>query len=384
MNGVCGRAAACVNALERLTFRNDLTSRTLLPLRICVPCAKLLSRQERFCPSCYSDDESLGRPKYNRLLWAIHCAEACPLHNVLFETVPKALKREAYTIWLPGVSRIDGTSLANQETRKATEKQMRSAQLVAELLDEVHQCPEKFLNAYRTKEFIQHAADTLFNGNIARLAKYLGNQAALDNCCARGRQISLPMLTTIADRCGCKISDVLLKSDMKLCRVYESANTSIVLYRHRGIRTFKTSHALIVELERLDSHGLLKNLSHACRLLDVSKNCIQKLAPDFATMLVHRGQKSRREEKLAREERGFDEYWKYFQELRREGIRPTRPKVAERIFQRTGVRRNFVYGAFHTRALSTANLTSVHQLTGIPRKAPQKKSGQFKNKQSLS
>jgi hypothetical protein len=186
------------------------------------------------------------------------------------------------------------------------------------------------------------------------------------------------MLATIADRCGCKISDVILGNNIKLCKAYESANASVVLFRNRGVRTFKTSHALIAELEKLEKSGLLKNLSHACRLLDVNVNCIKTLAPDFSAMLVQRGQKLRRAEKLARNENGFDEYWKYFQELRREGIRPSKAKVAERIFQRTGVRRNFVYSAFHTRALRTANVKSVHQLDRDPKKHLPKNRGRSK------
>ncbi|WP_243751264.1 hypothetical protein [Paraburkholderia sp. BL10I2N1] len=258
------------------------------------------------------------------------------------------------------MSRIDGTSLANQETRKASEEQIRSAHLVTELLDEIHQCPEKFANANRTSEFIQHAANTLFDGKLARLAKYLGNKHVIDQCCRyRRRQMSLPMLTTIADRCGCKISDVVLGNNLKLRKMYENANASVVLFRHRGVRTFKTSDALIAELEKRYKLGLLKNLSQACRLLDVNQNCLHILAPDFATMLVHRGQESRRAEKLARKEEGFNEYWKYFQELLGEDIKPTRSKVAERIFQRTGVKRDFVYSKFHTRALGLAKSSTV-------------------------
>jgi hypothetical protein len=61
-------------------------------------------------------------------------------------------------------------------------------------------------------------------------------------------------------------------------------------------------------------------------------------------------------EKLARQERDFNEYWKYFQELLAEGTKPTRSKVAERIFQRTGVKRGFGYSKFHTRALRLAGI----------------------------
>jgi hypothetical protein len=161
----------------------------------------------------------------------------------------------------------------------------------------------------------------------------------------------------MAERCGCKISDVVLGNNPKLRRTLENANAgAVVIHRRSGVRSFKTSDALLAELEKLDKLGLLINLSQTCRLLDVNVSCLQLLAPAFATMLVQRGRDLRRTEKLARQERGFNEYWKYFQELLAEGIKPTRSKVADRIFQRTGVKRSFVYSKFHTRALRLAGI----------------------------
>ncbi|WP_408602441.1 TniQ family protein [Paraburkholderia guartelaensis] len=135
MNGASGSAAAWANALEKPTMRTDLTPRTLLPLRTLIPLIKLLSSNVRFCPDCFGEDESAGRQQYSRLLWSIHCVEACPLRNTLLETAPEAPKHKRYTLWLPGFSRIDGTSLANRPPTKARNEQVRSAQLVAQLLD---------------------------------------------------------------------------------------------------------------------------------------------------------------------------------------------------------------------------------------------------------
>jgi hypothetical protein len=360
MNGVSGSAAAWVNALEKLTMRSDLTSGTLLPLRILVPRVKLLSKKERFCPSCYRDDESVGRPKYNRLLWSIHCVEACSLHNALLETVPEAPRRKRYTFWLPGLSRIDGASLANHETREANEEQVRSARLVAELLDKIHQCPEPFANGSWTGEFIQHSANTLFDGNIFRLAKHLGVPRTLVVDWRTGQRPSLPMLTIIANRCGCAISDVLLGNNVMLRKMYESPDARTVICRRRQFVKFKTSVALIAELKRLEKLGLTKNLSQACRLLDVNESCLRRLAPDFAARLVQRGREARRREKIEREETRFNDYWQSFQEIYRENRKPTGNRVAARMSQRTGRGINvFEVGKFHARAVRLAKLLSV-------------------------
>ncbi|WP_321927389.1 TniQ family protein [Paraburkholderia guartelaensis] len=194
MNGVTASAIGWVNALERLTLRTDLIRRTLLPLRGLVPRTKLLSEEERFCPSCYRDDEILSRQKYNRLLWSIECVESCPLHGTLLETVPKAPKHKSYTFWLPGLSRIDGTSLANRKARPASDQQIRTARLIAELLDDIHQRPEMFTIGASTGTFLQHAANTLFGGNISRLANHLGVPRSRVYHCYSGKQPSLLFL----------------------------------------------------------------------------------------------------------------------------------------------------------------------------------------------
>ncbi|MPW10125.1 hypothetical protein GCT19_31570 [Paraburkholderia sp. CNPSo 3155] len=369
MNGAGARAAMWVNALEKLTMRSDLASGTLLPLRTHVSLEKLLSQRECFCPSCYSDDESVGRQKYNRLLWSIHCVEACPLHNTLLETVPERSKPKRYTFWLPGLSRIDGSSLANHETRKARKEQVRSAHLVAQLLDEIHQFPEAFSNCSRIGEFMQHAVNTLCDGSGRRLARYLGVYHGRVDSWLSGQRASLPILTIIANRCDCKISDILLGKNVKLRKKYASADGyNKVVQRHRRAPRFKTSDALVAALEGLDKLGLVSNLSQASRLLNTGYCSLRRLAPGFAALLVRRGQEARHREKLARDEKLFNEYWKCFQDVLSENARPTRERVEARLFQQSGIKPVFGFNKLHTKALALADLSSVRHNENVQEK----------------
>ncbi|WP_416338954.1 TniQ family protein [Paraburkholderia sp. CNPSo 3076] len=120
-----------------------------------VACTKLLSEKERFCPSCYRDDETLRRQNYNRILWSIDCAEVCPIHGTLLEAVAEAAERKPFTFWLRGLSRLDATSLANHETRRVSDEQVRRARLIAEFLDDIHQNPEAFANGASTTAFFR-------------------------------------------------------------------------------------------------------------------------------------------------------------------------------------------------------------------------------------
>jgi hypothetical protein len=166
-------AADWVSALERLTLRNDLRLHTLLPLRNILGSSALLSKFEKFCPRCYRDDECANRPKYNRLLWSIASVDACPIHETLLQPVPYAWQKMR-SFWLPGISRLDGSSLSETSAARANNEQITSARLVAELLDDVHHHPDAFANSNSPSKFLQYAIRMLFNGKGALLANHLG------------------------------------------------------------------------------------------------------------------------------------------------------------------------------------------------------------------
>ncbi|MGF6786949.1 hypothetical protein OKW27_001262 [Paraburkholderia sp. 35.1] len=360
MNGVGKMAAAWVDALEKLTLRTDLTLRTLLPLRTLVPRYNLLKKKARFCASCYSDDEAVGRQKYDRLLWCIQLVEACPLHNTLLKEVPETTAPTRYTFGLPGLSRLDGSSLANRKTRMASAEQIRSACLIAELLDDIHQRPEVFAHGGLTGKFLQHAANTLFGGDVPKLANHLDVQAGNIANWFSGTRPSLPHLANIAIRCGCNISDVLLGNDAKLREMHASSDSRAKVKRRPRFGKFQSSEHLLAELEHLDKSGEVKNLSQVCRLLDVSESCIRKLAPDFAAQLVKRGREARHKEKIEGQKARFNAYWQFFQELCRENEWPTGKRVATRMAQRTGRKINaFEASTFHARAMRLAKLSNL-------------------------
>jgi transcriptional regulator with XRE-family HTH domain len=242
----------------------------------------------------------------------------------------------------------------------ASAEQIRSARLIAELLDDVHQRPELFAHSGSTGKFLQHASNTLFDGELTKLAKHLGVQAGnISNWCS-GTRPSLPHLANIANRCGCNISDVLLGNDVTLEKMPESANSRTKVKRRLRFGKFQSAENLIAELKRLDKLGKTKNLSQTCRLLDISDSSIRKLAPDYAAQLVIKGREARHQEKIEGEKARFDAYLQTFEQLCKENTRPTGKRVAARMFQRTGRKINaFEACRFHARAMRLAKLSNA-------------------------
>lgn len=335
----CRLAVAWVSALNRLTLRNDLALRTLLPLKAFVPRFKLISRNERFCPACYRDDELANRQKYNRLLWSIDCVEACPIHKVALEPILK--KGALLPFGPPGFSRLDGSSLANCTTTAASEEQAQFARLVAELLDDIHQHPGAFSVGGSPSQFLQHAMTTLFGGRPQRLADHLGiADAEIHHWCSGKMHPSFPRLVRIAYCCGCAVSDVLLGNSVMLRRQQRPPGKNLLVPRQRS-GSDHSSQKLYVELDTVFESGSARNLSHAALLLDVDVKYLRRLSPTTAAKLVERGRETRHRKKIQREETRFNNYLQSIQELQLEGVYPTHDKVERRMYQRSGTKLDY-------------------------------------------
>jgi hypothetical protein len=344
MNGLAGLAEDWVGALERLTLRTDLHLRTLLPLRGLVSSFALISKHERFCVQCYRDDELSNRQMYNRLLWSIGCVEACPLHGTLLQTVPYTSKLDMRSFSLPGISRIDGSSLSSAPTGRANDEQIVSARLVADLLDDVHHHPDVFINCRSSGTFLRYAIKTLFDGRAEHLAKHIGvNKSELHGWTTGKIRPSLPRLVLIAYCCGCGVSAVLLGNKVKLRKVLRNSATKRLIRRTRT-GSSRPQEDLPADAKQLLESGRAPTLRCAARLLDVSEKYLRKMAPDITAMLVAIGKEAKRAQGVRREEFRFERFHKSFQKLCVGSVHPSRRKVMKHVYLQTGMKLGFDEG----------------------------------------
>ncbi|WP_233832853.1 TniQ family protein [Paraburkholderia sp. ZP32-5] len=345
MNGVTKLADQWVDALSQLTLRNDLHLRTLLPLRDIVPRYKLLSQTERYCPLCYLDDENNKRPKYNRLLWSLDCVKACPVHNVLLVEVRSFASNEGRPFFLPGISRLDGTSLAAANATPATDEQSCMARMTAHLLDDIHHHPEVFESNCSPAPFLKFAINKLFAGVAMNFAQHLGvGKGELSGWTSGDVRPSLPRLLQIAYCCGCAVSDVILGNKVMLRRVALLSPPPVLAPKRRN-GAKRPTDVLLTELEAIVKSGAARHGKQAADLLDVSQKYLKKLSPTSWDVLVQRGAEDRRMRTVNRRESRFAEFNRSHAALARKmGLTPTRRDVHEDVFRRTGIRYRFVEG----------------------------------------
>jgi hypothetical protein len=345
IDGVAGVTADWVGALERLTLRSDLHLRTLLPLQNLVSSFSLISTRERFCPLCYEADERAARPMYNRLLWSIACVDACPLHSSLLQDSPSAPKMEMRAFSVPGISRLDGCSLSTVPPQHANEQQTQCARLVAELLDDVHHHSHVFVDSRSSGAFLRYAADKLFNGKAAHLARHFGvAKSELHGWMAGEIRPSLPRLVLIAYCCGCGISDVLLANKVRLRKVQPASNVKCLSKKTRK-GSARPRQELQAELERIVAKlGTSTTLREAARSLDVSEKYLRRIAPGIAAILVSKGKQARHAESARRAEFRFQHFRQSFEELTVDDVPPPLYKVRKHVYLKSEIKLGFDEG----------------------------------------
>jgi hypothetical protein len=360
MNGSGGCAERWSSALSRLTLREDLYLHTLLPIRYLIPQRGLLGRQERFCSECFRDDERKKRPKYHRLLWAITSVEACPVHGTRLQEelgVDKSGRNHSY--WLPGVSRIDGRSLADVPSTPARPESIRNSVLVSNLLDDIQYDPNVFAEfSYDTPSFLWHVTDSMFDGVPCYFANHLGvTKSALHGWMSGKVHPSLPNLLLIAHCVDCGLTDILLSNKVGLQKIKPFNRPAKAPRRVREQVSDEAIHSALAN--SLDNNDNLC-ASEIARRLGVGVKRMRRVAPEQWNALVQRHLNARKERCIDEREHRFSVFYRSFQELQSKGQYPSRRLVAKDVLARTGVAPRF----------SDRFLNRAHALSGTEIQRP--------------
>jgi hypothetical protein len=80
-NGTDLLAMDFARVLESLTCRRNLDCLTLAPWASVLSHVHLLKREKAWCPDCFADWQSAGKPLYEPLIWHIRAVTVCPRHQ---------------------------------------------------------------------------------------------------------------------------------------------------------------------------------------------------------------------------------------------------------------------------------------------------------------
>lgn len=335
VSGLTEQVSYWAQTLNYLTHRNTLQLCTLLPLKSLVSDFVLLAVKERFCPGCHEDDARLGRDCYDRLLWTIDAAKACPLHRLRLVSRPEAKQRR--------VSRSETGSSSQRQTTKysigepsihtpASDFEVETSRLIAELLDDAIFFCNAGYSASAQTVFLKHAIHQLFDGTPARFAAHLGiNKSQIHGWVKGSVQMSFPRLVQTAYCCGCAIADILLGNRVMLSLRPVPSGQRRRLTQRGATGARRPKEVLQAELEALIRSGRATNATEAAVAAGISLKYLRTHFPEQQKRLVRLGRELSEFVRLEATENFNKMYLSEANALRAEGVYPSRRQVLGRL-----------------------------------------------------
>jgi hypothetical protein len=326
------------HTLNHLTHRTNLQLCTLLPLRHLVPSFRLLSKERRFCPDCYTDDVRKGRERYDRLLWNIDQVKACPLHGLKLVELPKSRRESEPRVEL-NLSAVE-SEIEPRDTgvrQQAPAYEVDCARLTAELLDDAVVFPDAVYSPLAQSAFVKHAIDTLFDGKSAHFAAHVRVCKSLMHGWANGQtRMSLPRLALIAHCCSCAIADILMGNKARLMLRPPPVGHTPRLIDRGAMGAIRPKEILRAELDYLAREGRVTNLSEAADAIGVSRKFLLKNFPKEHAFWVENGRQAVKQRRS--ETREFHEqlYFKEHNAIVETGAYPSRRRVLKRMNSKIG------------------------------------------------
>ncbi|MGN6233842.1 MAG: TniQ family protein [Trinickia sp.] len=327
LSGISDVALEWAEVLNRATLRNDLQMCTLLPLRGLVPSLKLQATARRHCPYCLDGDVRDGRESYMRLLWLLAPVKACPLHGVNLMEEPwksephnknNSSRRRSARESLPCTSMATAASGFDVEISR----------IIADLLEDATVFAGLQLEKSAQSVFLEYAADSLFNGKRAHLARHLGVNKSLLHAWVKGTaSISLHRLALIAYCCNCAIADVLLGNKVRLSLRARPSDEPDTLLNRRNYVGRKSDAEIKDAMQRaLRSGQALAGYQMADELLTSPKYLRMNFPEEYAAV-VAAGQEKRKHDLDERKRRFTEEYCRAHSVVASTGEYPSRRRV---------------------------------------------------------
>lgn len=329
LSGITDVSSQWSETMNRATLRNDLHMCTLLPLRGLVPPLKLHAEGRRYCPECFRGDVRNHREPYIRLLWLLEPVKACHIHGVNLAEEPWGSESS---------SNGEGSVARGENVREllsgilvgspAGGFDVDISRIIANLLEDATVFSGLAIEKSRQSVFLRYAADMLFNGKQAHLAKHLRVSKSQMHGWVKGSvNMSLRRLAFVAYCCNCEIADILLGNKVRLTiRSLPSHESARLLNRRTDINR-KSDEEMRDALQHALRSGRDIATYQIADELGTSPKYLRVNFPTEHRALVLAGQERRKKATAESLDRFVEDYCRAHEAVARAGIKPTRRRV---------------------------------------------------------
>jgi len=212
LNGMGAFADKWVRQLEELTGNRGLRELTMGFLSELISTRGLVSDRPRWCPSCFREGAL-----YGQLLWCFDAVTCCPKHGARLigecGCGPDEVRFPGTVKILPHVCPkcgVDLGSVGNVGGSPPTEREIRRARLVADLLTQSVNAPGA-VHKRGLADFLSNSIQWHFEGNAARFGRRIGvSKSTLHGWLHGGHIPDFDRIVTLSEAHNCSIMEVLL------------------------------------------------------------------------------------------------------------------------------------------------------------------------------
>lgn len=349
LNGFGNSAIEFISALESITQRDDLHYLTLLSWSEVLISRGLLRKVKAWCPACYNEWEKNRQPIYEPLIWNIQVVKYCPKHLIPlmlhcpYDDCKKelpALNRQSRPGYCAKCKRWLGCDTILHTESSEAEKERHT--VINENINQLLATSPSIISTPKKEHVmvsIITCTNSIFNGNIAAFARYIGVPRNTLWSWYVGKNLpSMDMLLRICYYLRINLLDFLTGEN--LYPALYSGNLPQITFqtKKRSHSCFKYDKAEEALTENLNNKDQIKPVKDVAQQLGVSKRVLYNHFPELCRSITTRYIDYLEESKKLRIIQDSIEVKNIIMELYDEGIYPSR-RAVERIASKPAILR---------------------------------------------
>ncbi|PGD63260.1 TniQ family protein [Bacillus wiedmannii] len=334
INGYCKNALDFSKILEFLTLRNDLINLTLMGWKNTVSLRGLLKKSLSWCPNCISDWRDKGSQIYYPLSWYLSSMQICLIHNTYLSNVcPHCSKnlpilhRNFINGYCPLCKGCLGKYQITSSVPNIKQDIFNSKNIEAFLILDAS-------NLKQVSQSLQKLIEEVTNGNVAEFAHLMSIPKVTMWDWVRGERLpSLEGLLKICFQLNLSIEHLLTnKKGIPNCKE-EKTREKILLQASTNITKRRKINIELLnrELEHYICSGEMFSLSEVSKRIGYDRKLLYRHCPEQCKKIVENYKRHCENRTFERKETLISYVQTTVEELKREGIYPSRRNVEKRL-----------------------------------------------------
>src|SRR5690625_1051381 len=340
VNGYMEIAVELAWTVEKLTSRDDLINLTLYNLKEFIPLRNLLKDTLTWCPDCIRTWEKDGEVIYYPLIWHLKPVEMCKKQSgVLVDSCPickkkvDIIRRQMVPGYCPNCSSI----LAQEsESKRNNLEKFRLELYVYENVKDTLSINHNTIDVQSFKRTFINKLKVIneerFSNNVAGFSRHLSIPKSTLRYWLYGQNFpSLDNILKICFKLNKEILDFLLESQKLDVNIFQINDKRVINNKTKQIR--KPLNYDVIEkklIEHLSTDTPI-SMNSVAKVIGRDKRVLYRNFPDLCKQISRRYYDYTKEKSELRIKRLKEQIKLAFNELKCEGLYPSRRKIEEKI-----------------------------------------------------